>query len=487
MELNGLISELDTDNSYDFTLSLKYYYHLSEDNKLLLEDSNTDVDKYFLDTKKLYKIWFNTNPDIFLSEENKLRLEKMRIDNPDAELSLLYSSRLLSSSTEQGTKEFLAKYNINAVDFDKIVKELSNASFIPENELKILYLASKELDDLSGRDNAGGNPAAAADILRFSIAISGKLGVYSDFDVHLNFGNYEKCIPIFSPIVIPTNNNDFVGFAKEYDSQYIHPRALNEISKIQNAIIGQYNFYDSTNSEFSLYRLDQRDRILFEKAQKEEKEFSIMEYRSQIRKMDMYDVIELVFRTESYVDRGFSKEKISQNRELIDSFRLLDSTGIEKLFCDVYGEDVFMGNSRYIQKESLCLFFELIRKNMDRDETKTRNFQRDLYFEFLSTEDLKLLSLEDLMWMLGEFRNAHELYNLDKLSNHYCSLASMVYLMQAKSILYLRSVISISGPQILDRLYRREDRYVFSPAYNNINGIIRTDRQDGSWYLGYLS
>ena len=38
--------------------------------------------KYYLNTKKLYKIWFSKDPSSFLNEENKLRLVKLCADNP---------------------------------------------------------------------------------------------------------------------------------------------------------------------------------------------------------------------------------------------------------------------------------------------------------------------------------------------------------------------------------------------------------------------
>lgn len=179
---------------------------------------------------------------------------------------MLYSAERLSNNAKNEMQDFLAVHCIKAVDFDQIYKKAKNDINVSSTELKILSLAKEELDNFA-KGNDGGNPAAASDLLRVSKTIIEQLGIYSDFDVHLKFENFSLFQKIESSVVIPTNNNDFLAFAKGANGQEIHQMALEEIYKIQNYILNNYHKYDSQRTDFNLENIE--ERILFKKLSKQ--------------------------------------------------------------------------------------------------------------------------------------------------------------------------------------------------------------------------
>lgn len=201
-------------------------------------------EEYFLNTRKLYKTWFTNDPEIFLNFENQLRFIKFRKYNPEADISLVYSSELLSEKAKQKMNVFCATHNIMAVNFDT---EIFGNSIDPQ-EIAIHQLAKQELQAWAPID-IGGNGAAASDILRFSKKVIEKCGVYSDFDVIVKLDELPKKYKIKSPIILPTRCNDFIAFAKDQDDN-IHIHAYDLIDKGQLAIISNYKaIKDSTNSQ----------------------------------------------------------------------------------------------------------------------------------------------------------------------------------------------------------------------------------------------
>ena len=201
-------------------------------------------EQYFLNTRKLYKTWFTNDPNVFLNFENQLRFIRFRKHNPEASISLLYSSELLSEQAKQKMHVFCATHNIMAVDFDT---EIFGNSIDPQ-EIAINQLAKQELQAWTPVD-IGGNGAAASDILRFSKKVIEECGVYSDFDVVVKLAELPEKYKIKSPIILPTSCNDFIGFAKDQDGN-IHMHAYDLINKGQSAIISNYKaIKDSSNSQ----------------------------------------------------------------------------------------------------------------------------------------------------------------------------------------------------------------------------------------------
>ena len=72
-----------------------------------------------INMQKHYKIWFSNNKDDFMPFINRQRLMRMRVANPGIDLSLIYSSSLISEVEERKLKKFCENNRIKAVDFDK--------------------------------------------------------------------------------------------------------------------------------------------------------------------------------------------------------------------------------------------------------------------------------------------------------------------------------------------------------------------------------
>ena len=301
---------------------------------------HSDDSEYTLATDKLYKIWFNSDPDHFLSEKNKLRLEELRIDNPNAQLSLVCRGELMSLAIRKEVNEFLDIYRINLVDFDVILQEALNNPNFPETELKLLMLAKEELDNLGNKGNSGGNFAAASDILRFCPSIA-QFGIYSDFDVNLKFNDITPSFGISSPIIIPQTNNDFVAFAKSCDGPNIHQNALKEIYKIQNVILNNYQAYDS-----------------------------ITGYRAQIKNKNIYDELEWIFKEHEKIladdYSNIDRASLVRNLESLESARALSVSEAEGLLCDIQDDLMYLllKDVSKLRSEALHSIFESIRNNM---------------------------------------------------------------------------------------------------------------------------
>ena len=196
---------------------------------------------YNLDTTKLYKIWFSNNREVFLNQENQLRLVKFRNDNPGANIALVYSSALLSAEAQADLKSFCDSHKIKPVDFDC---EILPSSIDNPKENQLCSLAKEELSKWVA--NQGGNPAAASDLLRFSQHIIERYGIYMDFDVEAQDISKVRNHPINAPILLDDSstevfrfNNNIVGFATE-DGR-LHSDALHTLEVAQDEVIKRYS------------------------------------------------------------------------------------------------------------------------------------------------------------------------------------------------------------------------------------------------------
>lgn len=171
-------------------------------------------------TKQHYKIWFSAKPDEFLSDENKLRFIRACLDNPDTLFSFVYSSAILSEFAIAELNAFCARLNIQAVDFDSDVSSLLAHNFDKE----CYHRAAQEI--MHAVKKQGGNLAAASDLIRWLPGLIQRCGIYSDFDVELQFQKLEPIINVKSPVILPTTlefennelnaytiNNEFLAFA----------------------------------------------------------------------------------------------------------------------------------------------------------------------------------------------------------------------------------------------------------------------------------
>ncbi|MBN9230775.1 MAG: hypothetical protein BGO90_07795 [Legionella sp. 40-6] len=120
------------------------------------------------------KIWLSKDKDSFLNLENRVRLVKMRDDNPEDEITFIYDSSLLSARAQLELQTFCKQYGIIAKDV--------RTEIIPfcatDNQQTLIALYEDEIGNL----DTGGNLAAASDILRWLKPVYDS-GIYSDFDI----------------------------------------------------------------------------------------------------------------------------------------------------------------------------------------------------------------------------------------------------------------------------------------------------------------
>jgi|GEM_PF-5481147 hypothetical protein len=199
----------------------------------------------FIDTTKHYKIWFSANPDRFLYMEDQLRLIRMRKRNPGITLGLLYSSVCLSTQSQEKLKIFCEKHVIDAVDFDQDVPcLLETAAF---EDIALYWIAKCEMR------NPAGNLGAASDCARLIMPIIEKLGIYSDFDVDVDFSKKNQVQTIQAvkaPIILPAKvtergepyiNIDFLAFTHDReDKNKLSPTAVSDLRCLQQKVLWCY-------------------------------------------------------------------------------------------------------------------------------------------------------------------------------------------------------------------------------------------------------
>lgn len=202
---------------------------------------------YLLQTDKHYKIWFSLDPKEFLSVENKMRLIHFRVENPNAEIYFVYSSKILLRQTCIELKELFERISITPIDFDQDIPALLEHDYD-----KILYqIAQAEIEKaLSGEE---GNLAAASDGVRLLPGLIEKCGIYSDLDVELHFNTLAQFIALQAPVVFPcvielegqdiqklSFNNEFFGFAQNPLTKKLAPEAIVSIRAAQLEVIQRY-------------------------------------------------------------------------------------------------------------------------------------------------------------------------------------------------------------------------------------------------------
>lgn len=219
----------------------------TENKKPIHASSSKQVEDFWLNTRKLYKIWFSKDPAVALGIENELRLIRLRQDNPKAVITLVYSSSCLNNDALENLKAFCEEHNIRLVDFDTQVK------FLLKNKLdKQAYaLAQKEIQKTL--TNEGGNLGAASDCARTLVPLVSLCGIYSDLDVHLTLNSQPKYVKVKSPILFPTELIEEAGtmnFAGNIDaiactndkknSPVLGKKAVQSIRTLQKRIIQNY-------------------------------------------------------------------------------------------------------------------------------------------------------------------------------------------------------------------------------------------------------
>ncbi len=152
----------------------------------------TEKKSYSFNPHRHVKIWLSKNPDVFLTEENQLRLVRMRAACPGDEINFIYDSQLLSETSINNLLIFCSKNNLNSCDLNALLPLCKNPL-----EKRLIRLYNDEIFNL----NDGGNLAAASDILRWLKPIY-DLGTYSDFDVVISTKKLQKKITVFEEILL---------------------------------------------------------------------------------------------------------------------------------------------------------------------------------------------------------------------------------------------------------------------------------------------
>ena len=189
-------------------------------------NNTADADEYVISIKKWLKIWFSSDPNQFLSNTNMLRVSSFLEKNPNFELNIIYSSKLLNEKGIDDRERFRERFSgVRVIDFC----HNSFCNEFTDQEKELYSLAAKELDSLG----AGGVTAAASDIVR--LLGGGKYGIYTDFDVELSKSSDLRDVRLYTPVFFSFNGttfcNDVVGIAAE-NSQLL--------LGIQNSILKGY-------------------------------------------------------------------------------------------------------------------------------------------------------------------------------------------------------------------------------------------------------
>jgi len=335
------------------------------------------VRTYCVPTDKFVKIWFTKNPNEFLSLKNKTRLVEFCKNNPDATLTIIYSSALLNNHGRADFEKLKQRHpNIIFSDFsspefkEKITEKCELQLYrIAENELTRLY--------------RGGNVAAASDAVRL-LSPSYKSGIYSDFDTVIK--SRKGITPIPEPLLFNSPEeemycNDVIIVAN--DATENEP-----LKNLQNEIVHRYS---AAPKKYLLeYVNDKMIDVIFEKnlqlylfgeLKKPINELKIILKRffeagnqpeflethlgiqlpEKFRiKFSNIPVLELREKIDFFINLINHHLAFSGNPKNGDQFRelFMDFTGINiRLICDTSGPEVYRDmdpNRKFSYQKTLC-------------------------------------------------------------------------------------------------------------------------------------
>ena len=171
-----------------------------------------------------FKVWFSTQPEVFLPKVNQMRLALMRELNPNIVLQLIHCKDLLNDSAKTELAHFCREFDILCIDLPISSSEKVSAyrSKLSSVDAKLYDIARDQLQNL----NQGGNPAIASDLIRLMYL---EHGIYSDFDTSLDLPNYPAADPrwlvsvnqpFFFPYLKECSNNDVLALAC-YDAPHL--------------------------------------------------------------------------------------------------------------------------------------------------------------------------------------------------------------------------------------------------------------------------
>lgn len=214
---------------------------------------------YYLDTTKIYKMWFSKHPSEAFNNENKVRLIKLVEQNPEVQVTLIYSSETLLPEAITDLKTFCEHLNVKLVDFDNDIEDILTA----DNDKELYRLAKLEIKH--ARNKTGGNLASAADCVKLIYPVINKYGIYMDCDVASDFSQLPPVLHVSSPLVLNVENmrlnNNFIGLP--YASRDLSSRDPESISKlrcVQQRVIRNYKALTLTTIDNELKRDVSQDK-----------------------------------------------------------------------------------------------------------------------------------------------------------------------------------------------------------------------------------
>ncbi|MFT4059119.1 MAG: glycosyltransferase family 88 protein [Legionella sp.] len=201
---------------------------------------NSSAPKYNYNPHRHTKIWLSNNPNLFLNLENQIRLIKMREQNPDDIIHLIYDSSLLAVKAVDELNIFCAENNIIPLDADLFTPQL-----LSTKQCQLYEFYKDEIRHLK----EGGNLAVASDILRWLYPVY-KNGTYADFDFPITTSALPETIEVESPLLLNIgslklgkkefilSNNDFVAIVD-------HEAAKDMIERVQQGLLNRLTKYDT--------------------------------------------------------------------------------------------------------------------------------------------------------------------------------------------------------------------------------------------------
>ncbi len=280
---------------------------------------------WIVDTTKLYKIWISKYPDVFLDEENQALFLQDIKKNPQATFSFVFSSSCLSKTAVSELKTFCEKHKIKPFDFDTDLPPLLKT----DQDKKLYELAKKEFQLACA--NEGGNLAASSDNDRVIVPLIEQCGIYSDFDVGVDFSSKPKLMQVKAPVVfaveflnelgvtLPVVCNEFLAVAIDPSNPtQIHPDALKRISFVQAEMIKRYSQGANSFFEHPTRKLKTDINLESEEARfikhyfNEHPDADIFAFRKYIQQLNMVEYIRVMTLTMPF---EMNKEAMLGNEE----------------------------------------------------------------------------------------------------------------------------------------------------------------------------
>lgn len=158
-----------------------------------MESRQKLLPRYQLHLHRHVRIWLSMDEDIFLNPENRLRLIRMRVDNPTDTITFIYAKQLLSKYAQEKLHAFCKAHNIEPLDIEDLKPNLAN-----DREKELMGYAEEEMR--RAKNNTAGNLGAASDILRCLSPVCYK-GIYSDFDTKIKTADLPESIIVHAPVI----------------------------------------------------------------------------------------------------------------------------------------------------------------------------------------------------------------------------------------------------------------------------------------------